>query len=256
MVCPRTNTKDLLGWFPPLSSRWRESFLLLPIINKSELFELNQLISGLIEFKQMWWWEDERAIIYNKFGYQHITENIIVDPIPTWRYDTVYKHFDSIQPIPLILDEVPLEEMWFKHTQIFAGVDVPVNGFVGTLTGEIITESRVQKRLDSGATNAKFLYPVNDYFFQKDSLQLKLWLDTNQWGNNLRFLEHSCSANCDMSYEIKNGAPTVVVWAIKNIKEDELLTYNHFPATLINPANIAKELIYGCKCRTTECKIK
>ena len=96
---------------------------------------------------------------------------------------------------------------------------------------------------DNGHT---FLFTLNDDYV----------IDANVDGNVARWINHSCSPNCEaVVEENENGKPRkdkVFIEAIRTIQPGEELTYN-YGIVLSEPHTAKMKKIWGCKCGSKKC---
>lgn len=94
---------------------------------------------------------------------------------------------------------------------VFALLGIKRGQFLGVLTGEALPEAQ-----------SKALYnddKENDYAFEVDPRKnFALWtIDPKKWGNILRFVNHSCAANCEMQVWTVRNRRTVKLIALRDI---------------------------------------
>ncbi|WP_411834227.1 SET domain-containing protein [Pseudoxanthomonas mexicana] len=97
--------------------------------------------------------------------------------------------------------------------------------------------------VDSGHT---FLFTLNDEYV----------IDANYRGNTARWINHSCSPNCEAVIEEHEGKDRrkdkVFIEAIRSIKPGEELTYN-YGITLGEPHTARLKKIWACRCGSRKC---
>ncbi len=121
--------------------------------------------------------------------------------------------------------------------------------------GERIIEYRGQRRThddvdngDEGSADSghTFLFTLNDEYV----------IDGNRKGNVARWINHSCSPNCDSIIEEADGGDRtkdrVFIEAKKAIKAGEELTYN-YGITLGEPHTARMKKIWACLCGSKNC---
>ncbi len=108
---------------------------------------------------------------------------------------------------------------------LFAGHDIPKGTKIIEYVGEIISDEEAQKR------GGQYLFEINS----------KWTIDGSTRANKARYINHQCGqGNCDAM----NVRDHIFIYAFRNIKEGEELTYNYgeeFFEEHIKPK--------GCKCR-------
>ncbi len=91
-----------------------------------------------------------------------------------------------------------------------------------------------------------FLFTLNDEYV----------IDANQEGNVARWINHSCSPNCeavlDENEKGKRHKDKVYIEAIRDIRPGEELTYN-YGITLDEPHTPALKKLWGCRCGCKNC---
>jgi hypothetical protein len=91
-----------------------------------------------------------------------------------------------------------------------------------------------------------FLFTLND----------KYVIDANIDGNIARWINHSCSPNCEAviqeSDSGKKRKDKVFIEAIRDIKAGEELTYN-YGIVLDEPHTTKLKKLWGCKCGSKKC---
>lgn len=97
--------------------------------------------------------------------------------------------------------------------------------------------------VDSGHT---FLFTLNDEYV----------IDANFEGNSARWINHSCSPNCEAVLEEHDGKDRrkdrVFIEAIRAIKPGEELTYD-YGITLDEPHTARLKKIWACRCGSRNC---
>jgi hypothetical protein len=100
--------------------------------------------------------------------------------------------------------------------------DVAAGSLVIEYIGEIITEAQMSRRMILQAE----LTP-NDHDFYIMELSSGLFVDGKKKGNLSRFINHACDPNCELVRWIVKGRTRIGIFAIKDIKEDEPLSYDY-----------------------------
>lgn len=97
--------------------------------------------------------------------------------------------------------------------------------------------------VESGHT---FLFTLNDEYV----------IDGAKEGNKARWINHSCSPNCEAILEEHDGKnrkkDKVFIEAIRDIKPGEELTYN-YGITLEEPHTARLKKVWACKCGSKKC---
>jgi len=107
---------------------------------------------------------------------------------------------------------------------LFSGKDIKKGSFIIEYTGNILSSK------EADARGGKYLFEINS----------RKVIDGSGRENKARYINHSCKPNCEI--DIKKGR--VFVYARKNIKEGEELSYDYgkeYFNEYIKPC--------GCKCK-------
>ena len=77
------------------------------------------------------------------------------------------------------------------------------------------------------------------------------YIDSRFFGNETRFINHSCSPNLKSNIVVHLGQPVLVLTSLRNIEKNEILTYDYFP--------YADKITYNffdgkCKCGSAWCR--
>ncbi|MCJ0825856.1 SET domain-containing protein-lysine N-methyltransferase [Luteimonas sp. 50] len=103
-------------------------------------------------------------------------------------------------------------------------------------------DADVSGDVESGHT---FLFTLNDDYV----------IDANFEGNSARWINHSCSPNCEAVIEENERDPKksrVFIESIRAIKPGEELTYN-YGITLEEPHTARLKKIWACRCGSRKC---
>lgn len=98
--------------------------------------------------------------------------------------------------------------------------DIQLGQFVIEYVGEVINNEELARRLQHKVAQKD----ENYYFLTVDS---ELTIDAGPKGNLARFINHSCEPNCETMLWKVGGAQSVGLFAIKEIKAGEELTFNY-----------------------------
>lgn len=112
--------------------------------------------------------------------------------------------------------------------------------FILEYLGEVVTEHEFKDRMAT-----IYMKDTHHYCLHLDS---GLVLDGQRMGSDCRFVNHSCSPNCDMQKWSVNGLFRMALFARRDIKPDEELTYD-YNFSLFNPAEGQP-----CRCDTPQCR--
>lgn len=106
--------------------------------------------------------------------------------------------------------------------------------------GEVVTEREFKDRMATLYTRDTHHYCLN--------LDGGLVIDGHRMGSDGRFVNHSCSPNCEMQKWSVNGLFRMALFAMRDIDPDEELTYD-YNFSLFNPAEGQP-----CRCETPQCR--
>lgn len=112
--------------------------------------------------------------------------------------------------------------------------------FIIEYLGEVVTEREFKERM--GNVYAK---DTHHYCLHLDG---DLVIDGHRMGSDCRFVNHSCTPNCEMQKWSVNGLSRMSLFALRDIKPGEELTYDYNFA-LYNPSEGQP-----CKCDSKDCR--
>jgi hypothetical protein len=118
--------------------------------------------------------------------------------------------------------------------------DIKKSTFISEYLGEVVTEREFKDRMQT-------LY-VNDTHHYCLNLDGGLVIDGHRMGSECRFVNHSCSPNCEIQKWSVNGLFRMALFALRDIRADEELTYD-YNFSLFNPAEGQP-----CRCDTPQCR--
>lgn len=106
--------------------------------------------------------------------------------------------------------------------------------------GEVVTEKEFKDRMAT-------LY-INDTHHYCLHLDGGLVIDGHRMGSDGRFVNHSCSPNCEMQKWSVNGLSRMALFAARNIEAGEEISYD-YNFSLFNPSEGQE-----CRCNTAQCR--
>ncbi|XP_055856799.1 histone-lysine N-methyltransferase ash1 isoform X2 [Episyrphus balteatus] len=106
--------------------------------------------------------------------------------------------------------------------------------------GEVVTEKEFKDRMAT-------LY-INDTHHYCLHLDGGLVIDGHRMGSDGRFVNHSCSPNCEMQKWSVNGLSRMALFAARNIEAGEEISYD-YNFSLFNPSEGQE-----CRCNTLQCR--
>lgn len=106
--------------------------------------------------------------------------------------------------------------------------------------GEVVTEREFKERMATLYTN-----DIHHYCLHLDG---GLVIDGHRMGSDCRFVNHSCEPNCEMQKWSVNGLSRMALFALRDIRPGEELTYD-YNFSLFNPADGQV-----CKCESQHCR--
>jgi SET domain-containing protein len=93
---------------------------------------------------------------------------------------------------------------------LFAAIDIKKGTYIIQYTGEKISKQEGAQRL---AQDNAYIFALNDRYD----------IDGKTLTNTARYINHSCDPNC----EVKTTARTIWIVAMRDIQEEEELSYNY-----------------------------
>lgn len=106
--------------------------------------------------------------------------------------------------------------------------------------GEVVTEREFKERMATLYTRDTHHYCLN--------LDGGLVIDGHRSGSDARFVNHSCSPNCEIQKWSVNGLFRMALFAMRDVQPGEELTYD-YNFSLFNPAEGQP-----CRCDTPQCR--
>lgn len=112
--------------------------------------------------------------------------------------------------------------------------------YISEYVGEIVTEKEFKERMAT-----LYIRDTHHYCLNLDG---GLVIDGHRMGSDCRFVNHSCSPNCEMQKWSVNGLFRMALFAMRNIEPGEELTYD-YNFSLFNPTEGQP-----CRCDTPQCR--
>jgi histone-lysine N-methyltransferase SETD1 len=110
--------------------------------------------------------------------------------------------------------------------------------YVGEIIRQQVADMREKKYLKSGIGSS--------YLFRIDDTTV---IDATKAGGIARFINHSCTPNCTAKIIKVEGSKRIVIYALRDIRENEELTYDYkFERELESEERIP------CLCGSSGCK--
>ena len=116
-------------------------------------------------------------------------------------------------------------ERFREHAMGFglrAAGPIPEGRFVLEYIGEVIDTEEMVSRME----NQRKFHP-NDHDFYIMEMDLGVYVDGKHKGNESRFINHSCDPNCELERFVVKGKKRIGIFAIKDIKPGEPLSYDY-----------------------------
>ncbi|GMH79550.1 hypothetical protein TrST_g4568 [Triparma strigata] len=107
-----------------------------------------------------------------------------------------------------------------KGHGLFALEDIPAKKFIVEYCGEVVGEKKLNQRF------ADYL-KVNDRMLYVLELAKGIYIDARSKGGVARYINHCCTPNCTMEKWKVRGNYRMVVFALRDIKKDEELTFDY-----------------------------
>ena len=117
---------------------------------------------------------------------------------------------------------------------------IPNGDFIMEYVGEVVSEKEFKLRMLTEYTEDNHHYCLH--------LDGGTVIDGHRMGNECRFVNHSCEPNCEMQKWNVNGHYRMALFALRNIKPGEELTYD-YNFSLFNPHEGQR-----CLCRSHDCR--
>ncbi|XP_050293205.1 histone-lysine N-methyltransferase ash1 [Anthonomus grandis grandis] len=112
--------------------------------------------------------------------------------------------------------------------------------FILEYVGEVVSDHEFKERM-----NSIYINDTHHYCLHLDS---GLVIDGHRMGGDGRFVNHSCQPNCEMQKWSVNGQSRMALFALRDIRPDEELTYD-YNFSLFNP-----DEGQPCKCGSAQCR--
>jgi hypothetical protein len=120
--------------------------------------------------------------------------------------------------------------------------DIADGALVIEYIGEVIDEANMIERM----TDQRKFSP-NDHDFYIMELDSGFYVDGKIKGNYSRYINHSCDPNCELQRWIVQGTMRIGIFAIKDIKAGEALSYDY-------QFDTREENIFKCYCESSNCR--
>lgn len=111
--------------------------------------------------------------------------------------------------------------------------------FIIQYVGEIVSENEFKSRIETQYASDAHHYGVY--------LESGFIIDARDMGNESRFINHSCSPNCEVQKWMVNGLPCIAIFSVRDILQGEELTID-YKFHLYN--NLEEK---ACKCNAKNC---
>ena len=120
--------------------------------------------------------------------------------------------------------------------------DVRAGQLIREYVGEVLTEQMLADRMEDHAkTNPN---DVNMYVME---LEFGLYLDARQKGNVSRFINHSCSPNCELQKWSVQGVTRIGIFAVKDVAAGTALSYDY-------QFDTREHARFRCQCGAPACR--
>lgn len=173
---------------------------------------------------------------YNNNSFTYINQNIIVDSLPK---SLKNDYFAPVLPADQTIELYEAEEGIGLGAMSL--VDIRKDMVVVEYVGEQITSKRASARKNT-AFQFSFVNVVWDCV-----------IDAKYFGNESRYINHSCYPNCEAVSCSKEGRPCILLKSTTAIAAGDAITYDYFA----NDAHITRAHFKdGCKCGSIVCRYK
>ncbi len=129
---------------------------------------------------------------------------------------------------------------------VFATAPIKRGELVVEYKGKLRSHAEVDEEYGGQDTGHTFLFILNDQYV----------IDANINGNIARWLNHSCSPNCQaFTVEDDGGDPRkdkVIIEALRAIQPGEELTYD-YDIQLQEPITAEERRLWACRCGSPQC---
>jgi SET domain-containing protein len=129
---------------------------------------------------------------------------------------------------------------------VFAATDLPKGVRLVQYRGRVITQAQADRRYDGSSDSGHtFLFILNDDYV----------IDANFDGNAARWINHSCSPNCEAvidEHASDRRRDRVFIETIRPIKAGEEISYD-YGIVLDEPYTPRLKKIWECRCGARKC---
>lgn len=129
---------------------------------------------------------------------------------------------------------------------VFAATDLPKGMRLVQYRGRVITQAQADRRYDGSSDSGHtFLFILNDDYV----------IDANFDGNAARWINHSCTPNCEAVIDEHAGdrrRDRVFIETIRPIKAGEEISYD-YGIVLDEPYTPRLKKIWECRCGSRKC---
>lgn len=129
---------------------------------------------------------------------------------------------------------------------VFAARDLPKGVRLVQYRGRVITDAQADRRYDGSSDSGHtFLFILNDDYV----------IDANFDGNAARWINHSCSPNCEAvidEHASDRRRDRVFIETIRPIKAGEEISYD-YGIVLDEPYTARLKKIWECRCGSRKC---
>jgi SET domain-containing protein len=129
---------------------------------------------------------------------------------------------------------------------VFAARDLPAGVRLVQYRGRVITQAQADRRYDGSSDSGHtFLFILNDDYV----------IDANFDGNAARWINHSCSPNCEAvidEHASDRRRDRVFIETIRPIKAGEEISYD-YGIVLDEPYTPRLKKIWECRCGSRKC---
>ncbi len=144
-----------------------------------------------------------------------------------------------------------------KGFGLFANEDIKKGDFICEYIGEIICKDTAEKKMYQNHRKQKpnYILQIRECY---DTVNISTYIDSEEYGNVGRFINHSCSPNLDFDFvRINFYLPEVYFYANRDIKCGEELTFSYCGYYAGWDDRNPKEISFSskpCECGSKFCK--
>ncbi|KAI1724701.1 SET domain-containing protein [Ditylenchus destructor] len=130
-----------------------------------------------------------------------------------------------------------------RYFGAFSEEEIPAHGFVGEYVGEIITHAEKERRIE----RISKLNSIEAQYYIMD-LDHNRAIDAHYYGNNMRYVNHSCEPNCAVQVITSDTDDHIVLVALRTIRKGEELSFDYNMYSITTGRSVPR-----CLCNAKNC---